>query len=112
MNDTPIKTFGLLSYVMSYNARTDMATFIGWIGQRTLLTELPAYLYGEDHLSKRVRAESLALSRMESYLNGDPYPALLSAGQAAEAEKHKTDIWSDENTQFLRSLLNEAKADL
>lgn len=108
MNETPVKTFGHMSYVMSYNARTDMVCFIGWIGSSSLLTELPAHLYGGEDHPDRLRAESLALSRMESYLNGDPYPALLSAGQATEAMKHKTDIWSDENTEFLRSLLHAA----
>lgn len=105
MNESGIKTFGHMSYVMSYNARTDFICIIGWIQTRNLLTELPAHLYSSDDHPDRMRAESLALSRMESYLIGDPYPTLLSAGQAAEAEKHKTDIWSDENTQFLQGLL-------
>lgn len=108
MNETAIKTFGHLSYVMSYNARSDFVCFIGWIGTRTLLTELPAHLYAQEDHPDRMRAESLALSRMESYLIGDSYPTLLSAGKSAEAEKHKTDIWSDENTQFLRGLLHAA----
>lgn len=110
MNETPIKTFGHMSYVMSYNARTDMVCFIGWIGPRSLLTELPASLYerGENPHPHVLRAESLALSRMESYLNGDPYPTLISAGHSEEAMKHKTDIWSDENTEFLRGLLHAA----
>jgi hypothetical protein len=112
MRDSPIKTFGHMSYVMSYNARTDMVCFIGWIATRSLLTELPADLYSQDDNPKRLRAESLALSRMESYLNGDPYPTLLSMGKTEEAMKHKTDIWSDENTQFLRSLLHEPEANL
>lgn len=113
MSETPIKTFGHLSYVMSYNARTDFVCIIGWIGPRSLLTELPAHLYSTEDHPDRIRAESLALSRMESYLNGDPYPMLLSQGLAAQAEKHKTDIWSDDNTEFLRGLLkNEHQAHL
>jgi|SRR5215469_10502485 len=114
MNESGIKTFGHMSYVMSYNARTDFVCFIGWVQRKTLLTELPASLYSDTDQTnpKRMRAESLALSRMESYLIGDPYPTLLSAGKIEEAMKHKTDIWSDDNTEFLRSLLNEPQADL
>lgn len=108
----PIKTFGHMSYVMSYNARTDFVCFIGWIGPKTLLTELPSHLYNGEGHPDRLRAESLALSRMESYLNADPYPSLLSAGHVEEAMKHKTDIWSDENTQFLRGLLHASQTDL
>jgi hypothetical protein len=39
MNESGIKTFGHMSYVMDYNARTDMACFIGWITTRSLLTQ-------------------------------------------------------------------------
>lgn len=114
MNDNPIKTFGVISYVQSYNARTDMVTFIGWIGTRSLLWELPGELYGhaDEVDSRQMRAESLALGRAESYLRGDAYPALIQAGRDAEAQEHKTDLWSDENTQFLRSLMHESQTDL
>jgi hypothetical protein len=115
MSDSPIKTFGHMAYVMSYNARTDMATFIGWLGERSLLTELPASLYGNDPAKEplRLRAESLALSRMESYLLGDPYPTLCqTATDPAQVEPYKVGPWSDENTAFLRSLLHEPEADL
>lgn len=112
MSDNPIKIFGHLSYVSSYNARTDMVTFIGWIGFKSILTELPSRLWDDDTDPRRLRAESLCLSRMESYLNGDAYPTLISTGQGAEAQKHKGDIWSDENTEFLRSLLHEPETHL
>jgi hypothetical protein len=97
---------------MSYNARTDMACFIGWIGDRTLLTDLPAYLYVDQDNPDRLRAESLALGRMESYLRGDQYPVLVSAGQATEAEQYKNGIWSDENSHFLKGLLHVYQATL